>query len=240
MRGRFRWSSVFKILEPISLPPTDMLRPREKSTKARRKMGALSQCPTAAVAALSIIGCDLWWANLPPFQLTDDAVIGAGYSLPNASVMASYRRGRRNGCSSRRGYLIGLGHNADISAATGVPCHRPNIMERAQNRIVSTIMIGKSFWYCFCLCLSKSSCLTEWKTIFLASFMVGSPDQTRSYAHHQPKIKHFMGARVPTRSARCIVATSGLPQKLRQLGNVRRDQAHLSEKLAERVYARWR
>src|SRR5690242_16499060 len=68
-----------------------------------------------------------------------------GYSLPNASVMASYRRGRRNGCSSRRGYLIGLGHNADISAATGVPCHRPNIMERAPNRIVSTIIIGKYF-----------------------------------------------------------------------------------------------
>jgi hypothetical protein len=178
MRGRFRWSSVFKILEPISLPPTDTLRPREKSTKARRKRGALSQYPTAAVSMLSIIECDLWWANLPPFQLTDDAVIGAGYSLPNASVMASYRRGRRNGCSSRRGYLIGLGHNADISAATGVPCHRPNIMERAPNRIVSTIMIGKYF-QCSpsCLCLSKnfcsaSTCRAEWKTTFLASLTV--------------------------------------------------------------------
>ena len=178
MRGRFRWSSVFKILEPISLPPTDTLRPREKSMKARRKMGALSQYPTAAVAVLSIIGCGLWWANLPPFQLTDDAVIGAGYSLPNASVMASYRRGRRNGCSSRRGYLIGLGHNADISVATGVPCHRPNIIERAPNRIVSTIIIGKYF-QCSpsCLCLSKnfcsaSTCRAEWKTTFLASLTV--------------------------------------------------------------------
>jgi hypothetical protein len=36
-----------------------------------------------------------------------------------------------------------LGHNADIRAATGAPCHRPNAMERAPNRIVSTIMIGK-------------------------------------------------------------------------------------------------
>src|SRR4029077_4366428 len=58
MRGRFRWSSVFKILEPISLPPTDTLRPREESTKARRKMGALSQYPTAAASMLSIIECD--------------------------------------------------------------------------------------------------------------------------------------------------------------------------------------
>lgn len=78
VRGGFRWSSVFKILEPISLPPTDMLRPREKSMKARRKMGALSRYPTAAVAVLSIIGCGLWWANLSPFQPTDDAVIGDG------------------------------------------------------------------------------------------------------------------------------------------------------------------
>ena len=91
--GGFRWSSVFKTLEPISLPPTDTLRPREKSTKARRKMGALSQYPTAAVSTSSIIECDLWWANFPPFQLTDETAIGAGYSLPSASAMASYRRG---------------------------------------------------------------------------------------------------------------------------------------------------
>jgi hypothetical protein len=66
------------MVERISLPPTDTLRPREKSTKARRKMGALSQYPTAAVSMLSIIECDLWWANLSPFQPTDDAVIGDG------------------------------------------------------------------------------------------------------------------------------------------------------------------
>jgi hypothetical protein len=55
---------------------------------------------------LSIIECDLWWANLPPFQLTDDAVIGAGYSLPNASVMGSY--GVATEMVARRGVAISL------------------------------------------------------------------------------------------------------------------------------------
>ena len=39
---------------------------------------------------------------------------------------------------------LGLGHNADIRVGTGV-CHKPNNSERPKNRIVSTIMIGKSF-----------------------------------------------------------------------------------------------
>ena len=40
---------------------------------------------------------------------------------------------------------LSLGHNADIRVGTGA-CHRPNNTERAKNRKVSAIMIGKSFW----------------------------------------------------------------------------------------------
>jgi hypothetical protein len=113
------------------------------------------------------------------------------------ATSATYDAGsvsRTEGGAPREFTSPGLGHNADIRVGTGA-CHRPNSTERAPNRIISTITIGQSLRKC--LCLGLSSCVTEWKTTFLALFMVGFLGRTWSYARHQQK--QLKGARRPAR-----------------------------------------
>src|SRR5215469_17379012 len=62
-------------------------------------------------------------------------------------------------CREQSSLTFSGSHNADIRACTGAPRHKPNSMERAPNRIVRTIMIGKHFQYSAGrLCVSKSFC----------------------------------------------------------------------------------
>src|SRR5215469_15498203 len=67
----------------------------------------------------------------------------AGFSFPRLTMVVGSARGGGHEQSVGYGRARSLGYNADIRGCTGAS-HRPNSTDRAPNRIISTIMIGKS------------------------------------------------------------------------------------------------
>ena len=105
-----------------------------------RSTGNFGSMMATRLAAILLASSLMHVRKLLTISIAHDVVIRLEFGGPGWREAA---RGGGHGQSVGYGQARSLGYNADIRGCTGAS-HRPNSTDKAPNRIISTIMIGKS------------------------------------------------------------------------------------------------